>query len=109
MVRLFTINEKFLLSFFMQSKQQKQSFTKQTSRNRLELANKIEFTGRKMLQCNHLAEVGFATVAAIGRAMMSNAKISKHHWKLFWQEAFQTATYLQAGKVTKSPVEHFEG
>jgi hypothetical protein len=56
-------------------------------------AVQFELTGRHTLQKNHLAEVGFATIAGCGRAMMNAAKIPKSHCENFWMESFQTEIY----------------
>jgi hypothetical protein len=76
---------------------------------------KFEFTGRATPQRNHLAEVGFATLAARGRAIMSSARIPKELCQMFWQEAFQTSTLLDGlvlvnvDGVLKTRIEHWEG
>jgi hypothetical protein len=75
---------------------------------------KFEFTGRNTTQRNYLAEVGLATIAVRGRAMMSAAKVPKEVCQIFWQEAFQTSTYLDGlilttvNGVTKTRFEHWE-
>jgi hypothetical protein len=74
---------------------------------------KFEFTGRNTPQRNYLAEVGLATIAARGRAMMSAAKVPKE-LRIFWREVFQTSTYLDGlilttvNGVTKTRFEHSE-
>jgi hypothetical protein len=55
---------------------------------------KFEFTGRDTPQRNYLAEVGLATIASRGQAIMSAAAIQKELRLTFWREAFQTSTYL---------------
>jgi len=76
---------------------------------------KFEFTGRDTPQRNHLAEVGLATIAARGRAIMSSTEIPKEFRHKFWREAFQTSTYLDGltlttvNGVTKTRFEHWEG
>ena len=76
---------------------------------------KFEFTGRDTPQRNHLAEVGLATIAARGRAIMSAAGIPKELRQKFWREAFQTSTYLDGlvlvdvNGVLKTRFEHWEG
>jgi len=76
---------------------------------------KFEFTGRDTPQRNHLAEVALATIAGRGRAIMSAANIPKEHRRLFWREAFQTATYMDGfvlvtiGNIRKTRFEHWEG
>jgi hypothetical protein len=45
---------------------------------------KFKFTGRDTPQRNYLAEVGVATIAARGRAMMSAAKVPKELRQIFW-------------------------
>jgi hypothetical protein len=76
---------------------------------------KFEFTVRDTPQQNYLAEVSLATIAGRGRAIMSAAQVPKDFMKLFWREAFQTATYLD-GPVSievqgefKSRIEHWDG
>jgi hypothetical protein len=54
---------------------------------------KFEFTGCDTPLRNYLAEVSLATIAGRGRAIMSAAQVPKDFIKLFWREAFQTATY----------------
>lgn len=57
---------------------------------------KFEFTGRNTPQRNHLAELGFASLANKGRAMMVDANVPlETRYKLF-REAFGTATKLDA-------------
>jgi hypothetical protein len=75
----------------------------------------FEFTARDTPQQNHLAEVGFATLANKGRAIMYHANVPlKTRYKLF-TEAFKTATLLDAlvvvdiDGVKKSRVEHWSG
>jgi hypothetical protein len=76
---------------------------------------RFEFTGRHTPQQNHLAEVGFATIAGHGRAMMSATKVPKCYSEIFWREAFQTATYLDGLTVveledkTLTRFEHWKG
>jgi hypothetical protein len=54
---------------------------------------KFEFTGHDKPQRNHLAEVGPATIASRGRAIMNDTAIPKEFCQNFWREAFQTSTY----------------
>jgi hypothetical protein len=49
----------------------------------------FEFTGRHTSQQNHLAEVGFATIAGRGRAMMSPAKLLNVIVKFFGGRPFK--------------------
>jgi hypothetical protein len=56
-----------------------------------------------------------ATIAGRGRAIMNAAQVLKDFRKLFWREAFHTATYLD-GLVSvevqgefKSQIEHLDG
>jgi hypothetical protein len=51
---------------------------------------KFEFTDTTLHKEIILAEVGLATNAAMGRSMMSAAKVPKELCQIFWQEAFQT-------------------
>jgi hypothetical protein len=64
----------------------------------------FEFTGRYIPPRNHLADVGFATIAGRGRAMMSATKFPKCYCENFWTKAIQTATYLDGLTVVE-----FEG
>ena len=66
-----------------------------------------------MPQHNHLVEVGFATIAGRGRAMMSHANLPGAMRNKLCKEAFNTATKLDNliaieinGKV-KTRYEHF--
>jgi hypothetical protein len=58
------------------------------------LGIEFEFTARDTPQQNSLAEVGFATIANRGRAMMSRANIPYKIRFRIWSEAFKTATLL---------------
>jgi hypothetical protein len=75
---------------------------------------RFEFAGRDTTQRNYLAEVGLATTAARGKAMMSAAKVRKEFCQFFWREAFQTSTYSDGlilttvNGVTKTSFEHWE-
>ena len=55
---------------------------------------KFEYTARNTPQHNHLVEVGFATIAGRGRAMMSHANLPKEIRNKLCKEAFSTATKL---------------
>jgi hypothetical protein len=75
----------------------------------------FEFTARDTPQQNHLAEVGFATLANRGRAIMHHANVPMHtRYKLF-PEAFKTATLLDGlvvitlDGVKKTRIEHWGG
>jgi hypothetical protein len=80
----------------------------------LEIAHEFEFTERNNPQRNHLAEVVLDTIAARGRAMMSASKMPKELCQFFWQEAFQTSTYMDGlilttvNGITKTCFEHWE-
>ncbi len=59
-----------------------------------QLGIKYEFTARDTPQQNSLAEVGFATIANRGRAMLHQANIPISVRPRVWTEAFKTATLL---------------
>jgi hypothetical protein len=59
-----------------------------------QLGIKFEFTARDTPQQNSLAEVGFATIANRGRAMMHQANLPASVRPRVWTEAFKTATLL---------------
>jgi hypothetical protein len=75
---------------------------------------KFDFTVRDTPQRNYLAEVGLGTIVERGRAIMSAAKVPKELCQIFWQEAFQTSTYLDGlilttvNGVTKTRFEHWK-
>jgi hypothetical protein len=80
-VRLDNAGENELLKARAQSKDWKLNLT-------------FEFTARDTPQQNHLAELGFASLANKGRALMARANVPlKVRYKLF-KEAFATATLL---------------
>jgi hypothetical protein len=80
-VRLDNAGENELLKTRTQSKDWKLNLT-------------FEFTARDTPQQNHLAELGFASLANKGRALMARANVPlKVRYKLF-KEAFATATLL---------------
>ena len=75
----------------------------------------FEFTARDTPQQNSLAEVGFATLANRGRAMMHRANVPEAARYKVWREAFGTATLLDGlllieidGKMA-SRFEHWAG
>jgi hypothetical protein len=59
----------------------------------------FEFTGRDTPQRNHLAELGFATLANRGRAILGRANIPFAIRHLLWREAFKTVTLLDGLQV----------
>ena len=65
-----------------------------------QLGIKYEFTARDTPQQNSLAEVGFATLANRGRAMMHYANIPIAIRPRVWTEAMRTATLLDGLVVT---------
>jgi hypothetical protein len=76
---------------------------------------KCEFTARDTPQQNSLAEVGFATCANRGRAMMARANIPEDIRYKVWTAAFKTATLLdgllpiEVNGVTESRYVHWCG
>jgi len=58
------------------------------------LGIEFEFTARDTPQQNSLAEVGFATIANRGRAILHHANIPYSIRPRVWTEAFKTATLL---------------
>jgi hypothetical protein len=63
---------------------------------------KFEFTVRDAPQQNHLAELGFAHLVNYGRALMARANVPMSiQYKVFTQEAFKTATFLDGLTVIK--------
>ena len=75
----------------------------------------FEFTARDTPQRNSLAEVGFATLANCGWAMMHHANLPMMDRYRLAHEAFQCATHLdgltvvEVNGVTKTRYEHFVG
>ena len=75
----------------------------------------FEFTARDTPQQNSLAEVGFATLANCGGAMMHHANLPMMDRYCLAHEAFQCATHLdglmvvEVNGVTKTHYEHFIG
>jgi hypothetical protein len=75
----------------------------------------FEFTARDTPQQNSLAEVGFATLANRGRALMHRANLSMAMRYKLAQEAFTCATMLDGlipvtvDGITKTRYEHFNG
>ena len=75
----------------------------------------FEFTARDTPQQNSLAEVGFATLANRGRAMMHRANLPMMDRYRLAHEAFQCATHLdgltvvEINGVRKTRYEHFVG
>ena len=73
----------------------------------------LEFTARDTPQQNSLAEVGFATLANCGRAMMHRANLPMMDRYRLAHEVFQCATHLdgltvvEVNGVTKTCYEHF--
>ena len=73
----------------------------------------FEYTARDTPQQNHLAELGFATLASKGRAMMYAANLPLEIRFRLYREAFQTATLLdglqpvEINGVTKSRYNHW--
>jgi hypothetical protein len=76
---------------------------------------KFEYTGRSTPQRNHLAELGFASLANKGRALMIAANVPMAIRYVLFKEAFTTATKLDAlvavevDGVTASRYKHFFG
>jgi hypothetical protein len=54
---------------------------------------KFEITARDTPQHNHLVELGFATLATRGRAMMNQANLPLSVGSTVFEEAFKTATH----------------
>ena len=75
----------------------------------------IEWTARATPQQNSLAEVGFATIASRGRALMIAANVPVSERCRLWSEAFQAATLLDgliphtADGETKTKFQHWCG
>jgi hypothetical protein len=73
----------------------------------------FEFTARATPQQNALVELGFATLANKGRAMMSAANVPKMIRYKVYSEAFKTATLLdglmplEINGITKTRNEHW--
>jgi hypothetical protein len=73
----------------------------------------FEFTARATPQQNALAELGFATLANRGRAMMSAANVPETIRYKVYSEAFRTATLLdglmpvEINGITKTRYEHW--
>jgi hypothetical protein len=59
----------------------------------------FENTGRDTPQWNNLAELGFAILANLGRAILGRAKIPLANRHLLWPKAFKTATLLDGLQV----------
>ena len=73
----------------------------------------VEYTGRDTPQHNHRAEVGLATIANKGRAMMRRANVPAHLRHLLHYKAFTTATKLdnlvmeEIEGINKTRIEHW--